>query len=70
MQLKSLQLNYDFVRQLELSLKDLDFAKYAFYNKTARDMAESFGIVNGVFKIEGKIFNEPENGKLNKYLKS
>jgi hypothetical protein len=60
LQLKSLKLNYDFVRQAELCLKDLDFAKYSFYKKSARDMSESFDLAYSLFKLEDKLYHESE----------
>ena len=42
--LKSLHLNYDFVRQIEICIKDLDFAKYSSFNKSVKDMEGSMDL--------------------------
>jgi hypothetical protein len=64
-QLKSLQLNYDFVRQIIICLRDLDFAKYAFYKTSNKDMTESLDLMYTLFKLEGKIQNGLVSTKIN-----
>mgnify|MGYP001590932676 CR=1 FL=1 len=53
-QIKSINLGFDFARQLEICLKDFDFAKYSLYKTTNKDMLESLDLAYSLFKLENR----------------